>query len=515
VTERDNSGSEVRRKLDEPEPLAQPSPSVGQSADLAATRTTLHSPAARRAPLPTIRGALPIRVKIGTNAAARELTETAQIGRGANCTIRIDDDGVSRMHAEIFRTGNQWFARDLGSSNGTYLDGKRIEQAPLPARCTLRLGAGGPPIELSYAAPPPRSLEQVAAHYFDKDPTTPAGDHTMMIRRAYSTVRRQQSRRYGSAIAGALGLLLVAVCVGIYQYFQLQRTRALAEQLFYNMKTVELQLERLEVQVQADAAHRGQVQEGRAQLAEMTTQYDALLGELGVLGKKLPPEDRLIIRVARLFGECELGMPKGFVEEVKRYIDVWRGDQRLANAVRRAREQNLTSVITRNMIRHHLPPQFFYVALQESDFRPQAVGPETRLGIAKGIWQLMPATADQYGLHTGPLLEVPQFDPDDQRFDAPAATQAAASYLGDLYHGQAQASGLLVLASYNWGATRVKKRILAMKENPRDRNFWALLARTDIPAETRDYVFLIFAAAVIGEDPKLFGFEFDKPLAHL
>ena len=113
---------------------------------------------------------------------------------------------------------------------------------------------------------------------------------------------------------------------------------------------------------------------------------------------------------------------------------------------------------------------------------------------------------------TGPLLGLRQFDPDDQRFDPDAATQAAARYLRDLYRGEAQASGLLVLASYNWGPTRVKKRIRAMKENPRDRNFWALLAQKDIPKETRDYVFLIFAAAVIGEDPKLFGFAFDEPL---
>ena len=134
--------------------------------------------------------------------------------------------------------------------------------------------------------------------------------------------------------------------------------------------------------------------------------------------------------------------------------------------------------------------------------------------IAKGIWQLMPETAIQYGLRTGPLLDVPQFDPADERFDAEAATRAAARYLGDLYRGEAQASGLLVLASYNWGTTRVRNRIRAMKENPRDRNFWALLAQSDVPAETRDYVFKIFSAAVIGEDPKLFGFEFDRPLAN-
>ena len=151
--------------------------------------------------------------------------------------------------------------------------------------------------------------------------------------------------------------------------------------------------------------------------------------------------------------------------------------------------------------------------LQESDFRPQAIDPQTRFDIAKGIWQLVPATAIQYGLRPGPLLDVPEFDAADQRFDIDAATAAAARYLADLYRGEAQASGLLVLASYNWGTTRVRKRIQAMQENPRDRNFWRLLAQTDMPTETRDYVFKIFAAAVIGEDPKLFGFDFEKPLA--
>jgi soluble lytic murein transglycosylase-like protein len=201
-----------------------------------------------------------------------------------------------------------------------------------------------------------------------------------------------------------------------------------------------------------------------------------------------------------------------YAKEVERYIEIWRKNPRFADGLRQAESQHLPSLIARTMLEQHMPPQFFYVALQESDFRPHAVGPETSFGIAKGIWQLMPQTASRYGLRTGPLLGLPQFDPDDERFDPAAATQAAARYLRDLYRGEAQASGLLVLASYNWGPTRVRKLIRAMKENPRDRNFWALLAQKDIPKETRDYVFLIFAAAVIGEDPKLFGFDFEKPL---
>jgi membrane-bound lytic murein transglycosylase D len=501
------------------------SPAVAVPPSDADSRTRLHPSVARPdASPPNVTVTPAIRIRVDAEPAGREFTETVRVGRGTDCTIRIDDEGVSRVHTELYRAGARWCARDLGSSNGTYLDGVRIEDAPLPARGTLRLGIDGPRLELSYAAPAvvqpagaptPRSIEEVAAHYFDPNSKAPAGDRTMWVRRAYSTVQKKQKRKYGSIIAGAVALLFVAVGIGIYQYVQLQRTRGLAEQVFYNMKTIELQLADLETQVQqtADAAQLGEVQQGRAKLAEMSTQYDALLEELGVLNADMPAEDRLILRMAREFGECEIAMPPDFVKEVKRHIEVWRADERLAKALRRAHEQNLPPVIAKAMAERHIPPQFFYVALQESDFKPQAVGPTTRFGIAKGIWQLMPETAIQYGLRTGPLLDVAKFDPADQRFDTAAATQAAARYLGDLYRDEAQASGLLVLASYNWGTTRVRKRILAMKENPRDRNFWRLLAQTDMPKETRDYVLKIFAAAVIGEDPKLFGFDFDKPLA--
>ena len=68
------------------------------------------------------------------------------------------------------------------------------------------------------------------------------------------------------------------------------------------------------------------------------------------------------------------------------------------------------------------------------------------------------------------------------------------------------------MASYNWGQTRVRKLIRQLPENPRERNFWELLKRFKIPRETYDYVFYIFSAAVIGENPSLFGFSFPNPL---
>ena len=107
--------------------------------------------------------------------------------------------------------------------------------------------------------------------------------------------------------------------------------------------------------------------------------------------------------------------------------------------------------------------------------------------------------------------------PRDERFDFAKATDAAAKYIHDLYKTEAQASGLLVFASYNWGQTNVRKLINSMPNDPRERNFWQLLKKhgDKIPRETYDYVFYIISAAVIGENPKLFGFNFDNPFADL
>ncbi|MFI5297945.1 MAG: diguanylate cyclase [Polyangiales bacterium] len=48
------------------------------------------------------------------------------IGRGAQSAIHLDSDGVSRKHARIVRQGDGYVLQDLGSTNGTWVDNKRI-----------------------------------------------------------------------------------------------------------------------------------------------------------------------------------------------------------------------------------------------------------------------------------------------------------------------------------------------------------------------------------------------------
>jgi FHA domain/GAF domain len=62
------------------------------------------------------------------------------VGRGADCDFRIDDESVSRRHAELWRDGEHWRVIDLGSKNGTFLDGSRVGSVRIERPGWLRLG---------------------------------------------------------------------------------------------------------------------------------------------------------------------------------------------------------------------------------------------------------------------------------------------------------------------------------------------------------------------------------------
>jgi two-component system cell cycle response regulator len=57
--------------------------------------------------------------------------ERTIIGRGGKATIRLIDDGISREHAEILVQGNEVYLHDLGSTNGTFCNGTKVDTKPL------------------------------------------------------------------------------------------------------------------------------------------------------------------------------------------------------------------------------------------------------------------------------------------------------------------------------------------------------------------------------------------------
>ncbi len=62
------------------------------------------------------------------------------IGRGSEADLTIDDTGISRRHLEIVWDGRRAEARDLGSTNGSTLNGGRLTRAALPSDSVLQAG---------------------------------------------------------------------------------------------------------------------------------------------------------------------------------------------------------------------------------------------------------------------------------------------------------------------------------------------------------------------------------------
>jgi len=62
------------------------------------------------------------------------------IGRHPSCQVLIDDAGVSRKHARIVLQSEEFWLEDLGSRNGTFIDGKRLERKHLQDGVLIQVG---------------------------------------------------------------------------------------------------------------------------------------------------------------------------------------------------------------------------------------------------------------------------------------------------------------------------------------------------------------------------------------
>jgi membrane-bound lytic murein transglycosylase D len=478
-----------------------------------------------------IKKALVIKLKVLRGEANQKefsFSEPFCIGREETCQVRLQDSSVSRMHVEGYLREDCWWIRDLNSANGTLVEGRKIDRLPLTKPTIIELGVDGPILSFEPEAVRPTqatiqknipSVTEYQKRYFDKSGQGEMGEHTLFVRQAFQRVQRKQKGKYYAIIGSVAVLLVLASGYAYLQHKKVREQIRMAVGLFYDMKTLELGIAGLKSKLQALGTEQdlNEIRKYESSLQRMTLNYEEFVKKLGVYRKDTSQEEKLIIKMARVFGECELQLPEGFVTEVQKYITEWKSSNRLSRAIQRAKERGYDSEISYEMLKYGLPAQFFYLAIQESDLDPNRCGPETRFGFAKGMWQFIPDTALDYGLRIGPFVDYPRYDPRDERHDFRKSTQAAARYIRDLYDRDAQASGLLVMASYNWSETRVREFIRTMPENPRERNFWLLLEKyvSRIPDETYNYIFRIFSAAVIGENPRLFGFDFDNPLGHI
>jgi pSer/pThr/pTyr-binding forkhead associated (FHA) protein len=84
----------------------------------------------------------------GLRGRAFALGEEITLGRAAGCQVPLDDAYASQVHARVFERDGHWYVEDLGSTNGTYLNRRRVA-GPMVIKRHDRLQIGNTVLELT------------------------------------------------------------------------------------------------------------------------------------------------------------------------------------------------------------------------------------------------------------------------------------------------------------------------------------------------------------------------------
>ena len=79
--------------------------------------------------------------------SAYPLDDEVTLGRAAGCQVPLDDAYASQVHARVFHRDGQWYVEDLGSTNGTYLNRRRVA-GPMVMKRRDRIQIGNTVLEL-------------------------------------------------------------------------------------------------------------------------------------------------------------------------------------------------------------------------------------------------------------------------------------------------------------------------------------------------------------------------------
>lgn len=85
----------------------------------------------------------------------RVVAEECVLGRAADVDLVVEDLGASRRHARVGKEGDVFVVRDLGSRNGTFVNGQRVQAASLNDGDMIRLGGTEIVFRLADDAPAP------------------------------------------------------------------------------------------------------------------------------------------------------------------------------------------------------------------------------------------------------------------------------------------------------------------------------------------------------------------------
>jgi len=445
-----------------------------------------------------------------------------RVGRSAESDIIVHGPNtatVSGAHLEIECKEGVWAVRDMGSTNGTFVNGQRVTEAELTGASVIRLGSDGPefgfstedapadvaldstlviPDGVALSTPQPKSPSTVDAHErFLRAAVRRArlarmqgleGQTITVMRDMLHRALKRDSRRWRKIVWTLAAALALTSAVGGWKILRLRAENVDIDRKIHD---VEARLDKTQDEPETERLI--------SQLTVYESEAQMLRSNLLYRMTGAPPESFVMQEIRALmveFGAEVYSVPPDFVDQVNAHIQRYLGPDRpnMTRALREAKGQ--IAAMQRILVEEKLPPDFAYVPVVESTLsltQSSAAG-------AAGPWQLTAITARSLGLRVDKNV--------DERKELRKSTRAAANYLRDLLLDFGTGSSvMLALAAYNLGPTKMKQVVMRSVKDPfKQRNFWYLYRARALPPETREFVPKVFAVIIIGRNPQRYGF---------
>jgi pSer/pThr/pTyr-binding forkhead associated (FHA) protein len=435
-----------------------------------------------------------------TSVAGRDVVHrithaSLTVGTDPDSGLRLQGNGVSRLHARLDQRGGRVTICDLKSAEGTHVNGRRTMRAELVDGDQVRLGE----VELLVTVRSTTAWDRiavVAAVLVGTVATaviTPRVVARVQERQAVAKKRVQVERAAVAALedgiasyrqrrfdlacghlryAADLLLLSKAAPSGA----TLARANAMFEQIAQRLPEGERGFDFAAVFDSATAA------ESRAEIENLSDSAYVL---------------REVRRIAVEVGQSE-EVPAGFADGVWLYVqETMQHPGKFEAALRRSAA--IQPVLLRILGEARLPRVFAYVAWVESDLDPGAGS----LAGAVGLWQFMRTTAGRYHLRVAGGY--------DERTSVELSTRAATAYISDLILIFGPEQFMCAMASYNRGEGGVQGAMMKIPQQltmmPSSKKYWYLVEHGLLPDETRRYVPRVFATKIMAENPARFGFS--------
>lgn len=444
-------------------------------------------------------------------------------GRGSEALHRFADDGLSRLHATIYRDGDRVWIVDENSSNGTFVNGHPVTGAgvALGNGDSIRIGHQTVlTVRFVRRAANAEAAEMPPA-YMNQQPSAPFSVLPVIV------------------IAGAI--MIVSLSVVFIGYTVLGSSRKEVVQDNGNYDDIE---DPRPKDPKADRSPSAERSPGGSSPALGTDKDDDPLKP--AVDTSPPPADILRGRkylelsdgekraylaersqkIAQIIGNnSSEAIPAAALDKIKAFADAYakrinvkplggcRFGDNLQVTFERA-SKNAPFIVKAFNEKGTDPRIGLYLAMIESEHCVCLQSPTGPLG----MFQFTKATGELHGLKTvkGASPQNP-----DERCEPEPSARAAASYMKALTgrYGTGPASVPLAIGSYNSGEGGLSSNLVkALESNsglPRD--FWTLIANGEklskqFQSENFKYVPKFFAAAIIGENPQDFGLKL-QPLS--